>query len=38
MHSAKDLPTLLPDGLIVAGYLPREDVRDAFIGGAAPHA
>jgi hydroxymethylbilane synthase len=36
VHSAKDLPTLLPDGLIVAGYLPREDVRDAFIGGAAP--
>ncbi|MCW2285852.1 hydroxymethylbilane synthase [Rhodoblastus acidophilus] len=36
VHSAKDLPTLLPEGLIVAGYLPREDVRDAFIGGAAP--
>jgi hydroxymethylbilane synthase len=35
VHSAKDLPTLLPEGLIVAGYLPREDVRDAFIGGAA---
>jgi hydroxymethylbilane synthase len=36
VHSAKDLPTVLPDGLLVAGYLPREDVRDAFIGGAAP--
>ena len=35
VHSAKDLPTQLPEGLIVAGYLPREDVRDAFIGGAA---
>jgi hydroxymethylbilane synthase len=35
VHSAKDLPTVLPDGLVVAGYLPREDVRDAFIGGAA---
>lgn len=35
VHSAKDLPTLLPEGLIIAGYLPREDVRDAFIGGAA---
>lgn len=34
VHSAKDLPTVLPDGLIVAGYLPREDVRDAFIGHA----
>lgn len=36
VHSAKDLPTALPEGLVVAGYLPREDVRDAFIGGAAP--
>jgi hydroxymethylbilane synthase len=35
VHSAKDLPTSLPEGLIIAGYLPREDVRDAFIGGAA---
>jgi hydroxymethylbilane synthase len=35
VHSAKDLPTLLPEGLVVAGYLPREDVRDAFIGGGA---
>ena len=32
VHSAKDLPTELPEGLEVAGYLPREDVRDAFIG------
>lgn len=31
VHSSKDLPTVLPDGLTVAGYLPREDVRDAFI-------
>jgi hydroxymethylbilane synthase len=30
-HSAKDLPTTLPDGIVIAGYLPREDVRDAFI-------
>ena len=37
VHSAKDLPTQLPAGLSVAGYLPREDVRDAFIGGAASH-
>ncbi len=43
VHSAKDLPTLLPPGLIVAGYLPREDVRDALISpratsiGALPH-
>jgi len=31
VHSAKDLPTLMPDGIAIAGYLPREDVRDAFI-------
>jgi hydroxymethylbilane synthase len=31
VHSAKDLPTVLPDGLAIAGYLPREDVRDAFV-------
>ena len=31
VHSSKDLPTVLPDGIVVAGYLPREDVRDALI-------
>jgi hydroxymethylbilane synthase len=35
VHSAKDLPTVLPDGLLVAGYLPREDARDAFISRQA---
>ena len=36
VHSAKDLPTVLPPGLSVAGYLPREDVRDALISPRAP--
>jgi hydroxymethylbilane synthase len=31
VHSAKDLPAFLPDGLVLAGFLPREDPRDAFI-------
>ena len=31
VHSAKDLPTRLPEGIVVAGYLPREDARDALI-------
>ena len=35
VHSAKDLPTRLPDELVIAGYLPREDVRDALISGVA---
>jgi hydroxymethylbilane synthase len=35
VHSAKDLPTALPEGIAIAGYLPREDVRDAFISHRA---
>lgn len=31
VHSAKDVATVLPDGLHLAGYLPRADVRDALI-------
>lgn len=31
VHSSKDLPTLLPAGLVLAGFPPREDARDAFI-------
>jgi hydroxymethylbilane synthase len=31
VHSMKDMPTVQPDGLILSTYLPREDVRDAFI-------
>ena len=32
VHSSKDLPTHLPAEIAIAGYLPREDVRDAWIG------
>ncbi|GAA6178473.1 hydroxymethylbilane synthase [Sulfitobacter pacificus] len=31
VHSMKDMPTLQPAGLLLDTYLPREDVRDAFI-------
>ena len=35
VHSSKDMPTKLPDGLYLSAFLPREDVRDAFIGRTA---
>lgn len=35
VHSCKDLPTDLPEGLVIAAYGKREDARDAFIGEAA---
>jgi hydroxymethylbilane synthase len=35
VHSSKDLPTILPPGLLLAGFLPREDPRDAFISRKA---
>jgi hydroxymethylbilane synthase len=31
VHSMKDMPTKLPEGLEISCLLPREDVRDAFI-------
>ncbi len=31
VHSMKDMPVLQPEGLMLDCYLPREDVRDAFI-------
>ncbi|BAR98795.1 porphobilinogen deaminase [Blastochloris viridis] len=31
VHSSKDLPTVLPDGLVLPAFLPREDVRDVLI-------
>ena len=35
VHSAKDIPAVLPDGLMLAACLPREDARDAFISRKA---
>ncbi len=31
VHSMKDMPTVQPEGLLLDTYLPREDVRDAFV-------
>jgi hydroxymethylbilane synthase len=35
VHSAKDLPTDLPDGREIAGVPGREDARDAYIGSVS---
>jgi hydroxymethylbilane synthase len=35
VHSSKDMPTVLPQGLHLSAFLPREDVRDGFIGRSA---
>ena len=35
VHSMKDMPTVLPPGLTLAAFLPREDVRDALISSKA---
>ena len=31
VHSTKDMPVVHPAGLVMDVYLPREDVRDAFV-------
>lgn len=31
VHSLKDVPTSLPEGLEIAAFPPREDPRDAFV-------
>ncbi len=35
VHSMKDMPTVLPDGLVISTMLEREDTRDAFISNKA---
>lgn len=34
VHSMKDMPVEQPTGLILDTYLPREDVRDAFVSAS----
>jgi hydroxymethylbilane synthase len=35
IHSLKDLPTMMPDGIVLAAIPSREDPRDAFISRTA---
>lgn len=35
VHSMKDLPTALPEGMCIGAVLPRHEVRDAFISHEA---
>jgi hydroxymethylbilane synthase len=35
VHSMKDMPARLPEGLVIGALLPREDARDALL---SPHA
>lgn len=34
VHSMKDMPVQQPEGLVLDCYLPREDVRDAFVSAS----
>src|SRR5262245_1941418 len=37
VHSSKDMPAVLPDGLTLAGVLPREDPHDAVVLSQGAH-
>ena len=36
VHSSKDMPAVLPEGLTIAGVLPREDPHDAVVLSQGP--
>lgn len=36
IHSAKDLPTDLPQGLVIAAFLPRENPFDVLVSSRVP--
>ena len=36
VHSSKDMPTQLPEGLELSAFLPRERVADAFVSRSFP--
>jgi hydroxymethylbilane synthase len=38
VHSAKDVPAVLPEGLAIAGVPEREDARDALCGATSMEA
>ena len=37
VHSTKDMPTLLPQGLELSCFLPRESPADVFVSNKAPN-
>lgn len=36
VHSAKDMPSTLPDDLAIAAFLPRADARDVLVSRVGP--
>lgn len=36
VHCVKDVPTFMPEGLVLSHFLEREDARDVFISPLAP--